>query len=616
MSSAVPPVDLLLRAKNEASLQVKKLAADVGGLDETVGRLTAGLGVWGAIAAGATAAGAAVIAVSKKFSDEVESIDRVRAATGAQVSEVQTLRLAYTQQGLASEEADRALEKMAVALGRNDPLFKKLGISTRDVYQATIQASKAMAATSDPGTRAAIATTFFGKAATDATGPIAGLAAAAEEAQRKLKASGAAISPEDADRARRLDDALDSLSLSLQGLGKVTASSFAPAATTITTGLTGIIAVMLHLQDAAQDDESHGLLWWLKKQRDEGDKKAFAWIDQAIRKFDELQQKLHDFNPLLFKAPDKFQSIPTGDKLQALFAGIGGPMGTTPTPPGTVDEARETRLKQIIELLRVGRKDGEMFLRILEGIEEGKKRIALKKEIFEGLGGIGDPGDLVKVQQRGPLQRAGFVDHDAGVQGPEPKPIAKLMPAVDLPVTAPKLRAQVDALTERFPRLSEAITDVNIRWGDLVQSILSAQGIIDGAYGALFDGLQSGWHSVIAHMNDETQTFGSAAKSIIGAVTDQLKALIAQMLATGIFKLVTQLVTFAAGSAVSGAAGGPPSGPGFGMPTPRIPGIDAMARQTVVNLNVSAIDANDAHRAAVLPFGSLRLAAEGMGALG
>lgn len=617
MSAAVPPVDLLLRAKNEASIQVKKLTGDVTGLSDTVARLSGGLGVWGAIAAGATAAGAAIVAVSKKFSDQVESIDRVRAATGAQVDQVQTLRLAYTQQGLASEDADKALEKMAVAMGRNDPLLKRLGISTRDVYQATLQASKAMAATHDPGTRAAIAVTLFGKSAADATGPLTNLAAAAADAQAKLRASGAAISPADAERARRLDDALDQLALTMDGLGKVTASSFAPAATTIAGSLTSLIQIFTHLQDVAKEDESHGLLWWLKKQRDEGDKAAFTWIDNAIKKFDELQQKLHDFNPLLFKAPDKWVSPPKGAQLEALFAGVSGPMDTTaPTKPA-VDETREKRLQEIIRLLDVGRSEAQKFLVILEGIEEGKKRLALRKEMFEGLGGVGDPAELLKAQQRHTGFRSGDVEWDKGVQGPHIAPAPpKVMPIVDLPVTGPKLQTQVDALTARFPRLSEAITDVNIRWGELVQSILSAQGIIDGAYGALFDGLQSGWHSVIEHMNSETQTFGSAAKTIIGAVADQLKALIAQMIATGIFKLITNLVTFAAGSAVTGAAGGPPSGPGFGAPTPRIPGIDSLARQTTVNLNVSAIDANDAHRAAVLPFGSLRLAAEGMGALG
>lgn len=242
-------VQLLLKARDEATSKVRALSNEMGALPGLVGRVTAGLGGWGAAAAGVATLGGAVLALGTKLANQVEEMDRTRAATGATLDQIQILRKAYVDSGLAAEEADRSLRKMASSISQQDPLLAKLGITTRDVFQATLQASDAMARAADPATRSGIAVGLFGKSADEAVEPLMGLSSAAASAAESLRRTGAAITEEDARKARDLDKALDDLRESWSGLSKEFTTSAAPAASGISRALTDLLSVIRDLRE-------------------------------------------------------------------------------------------------------------------------------------------------------------------------------------------------------------------------------------------------------------------------------------------------------------------------------------------------------------------------------
>lgn len=140
---------------------------------------------------------------------------------------------------------------------------------------------------------------------------------------------------------------------------------------------------------------------------------------------------------------------------------------------------------------------------------------------------------------------------------PEPIPIPDQVP---FDFAAAK-KAQADLLKSAIS-LREAFAGVGAAWTAVVEDMLQNTAIANEAFGALFNGLQSGFGQVFANLTNEAQTFKSAFVTIINALVQEALAALARIAAAKVFQFVAGLLGGGAGAVVP-FAGIVPGFPGF-----------------------------------------------------
>jgi hypothetical protein len=184
---ATTPVDILLRVRDEASQKLREVAAETGGLVGTIQRLSAGLGVWGAISVGVTTLGAAAVASAKQMSDLVEQLDRASAITSIGIEPLQAMFKIIKDAGGDTEPLIKGLARFKREVADGNPILKELGVTGGTVVQRFLQVADALGRSSDEYKVAAAAQALFGKTGLQLIPDLANLAANTDKVQQSMK---------------------------------------------------------------------------------------------------------------------------------------------------------------------------------------------------------------------------------------------------------------------------------------------------------------------------------------------------------------------------------------------------------------------------------------------
>ncbi len=215
-----PVVQLVLRARDEATAKIREVSGAVAELLGIMSGLTAGLGPIGAVATAVAAAGAAAIAMGRKYADAGLEIQHASEATGVSAERYQVLRKVVEESGGNAEGLEKALERLNRSIEAGDPLLKALHITTRDVGEAFIQLMQRLDDSSDSAAKTTAAVKLLGKTGADLVGSSHAIATQTEETEAQLRKSGDLMSGEAVTSAVKLHEEFDKLGHSVGGLGK------------------------------------------------------------------------------------------------------------------------------------------------------------------------------------------------------------------------------------------------------------------------------------------------------------------------------------------------------------------------------------------------------------
>lgn len=161
MADAV--VNVILKARDEASAEVGRLGRQLGDMPASLGRIASAAGSFGIIAGVAASAGAAVLAMTRSFGDQAEELDRISRGVGSTVKEVDTMRMTYKALGLDIGQADTALQFMSRAISLHHDRLAALGVTSRDAVQAILQLTDVTAKHGDAAKRNAEFSQLLGR---------------------------------------------------------------------------------------------------------------------------------------------------------------------------------------------------------------------------------------------------------------------------------------------------------------------------------------------------------------------------------------------------------------------------------------------------------------------
>lgn len=211
-------IEILIRARDEATAQLQQAAGSLGGFSSLVGRLATGFGPLG-IAVTAFAAGAAAAAAgAHSLADEVERLDNLSKQTGVSVGNLQTMQQLLREAGGSAEDANVAINFLNRAIATNDPLLKKLGITTRDTWQAFNQLVQVLASSKDASARTEVAFQLLGRGSAVLLGKIDQLAQQLPTARDEMEKLGVVMSEKTLAAARELDKQTDELNRQWVGI--------------------------------------------------------------------------------------------------------------------------------------------------------------------------------------------------------------------------------------------------------------------------------------------------------------------------------------------------------------------------------------------------------------
>lgn len=234
-------LDIVIKAKDEASAVMAKVQKNTGQLGETVKKM--GL----AVAAAGVAAGAAVSAFAissvKQFSEVGDAVDKMAQRTGLGAEAVSALRVAADASGTSIESVEMAVKKMQIGIDQLNPsnkefqyYLKAIGTTMEDIRKTSPAEQfetigNAIANITDPAERTRLAMEAFGKAGTDLI-PLFeegqfSMAAWSEQA-KKLGVSFDDIS---AAKAAALNDAIGKMGAAWNGLKLKIGGELAPVVT-------------------------------------------------------------------------------------------------------------------------------------------------------------------------------------------------------------------------------------------------------------------------------------------------------------------------------------------------------------------------------------------------
>jgi hypothetical protein len=185
-------------AASQAASQISSVASAAGALGPVAG-VVAGLG-----AALGIAAGGAVL-LAKNLGDTVEQLDNLSRVTGVSVDNLQVLQELFKRAGLDAEVARTALFRLNQEIDKQNPLLARLGVSTRDPFEALLQLSDAFRTSSDAAARAHAAQELLGRGGKDLLAVLDGLRQSFPELRSEMEQTGQLMGTDMVEAGRKFD---------------------------------------------------------------------------------------------------------------------------------------------------------------------------------------------------------------------------------------------------------------------------------------------------------------------------------------------------------------------------------------------------------------------------
>lgn len=218
-------VEFVLKARDEATKEIQKVSGELGGLSRISGNIFGSASAIGATVVGLGAIATGVVAAARGYASFAETLDRQARSAGTSTANMQALKLAFEDMGLSGDDASAMMGKLNRAIAEGEPTLKKLGITTRDAFQAFLQLGPAFEKL-DAASRAAATQKLLGRAMVQNSGIIDDLAKATAIAARETSDFGSAMDDAAMKGALNLDASLDSIHRRLVAIGGVAAKAF------------------------------------------------------------------------------------------------------------------------------------------------------------------------------------------------------------------------------------------------------------------------------------------------------------------------------------------------------------------------------------------------------
>jgi hypothetical protein len=211
-------VDIILRARDEATTKLRALSSEIGGLVGTVQRLAFGFGAVGGIIATVASSAGAAVAVVKQLADSAEQLQRASAQTGVGIEPLQAMFKIVKDGGGSTEALVRSIIKLNREIAAGNPLLGQLGIKTKDSLTAFLQLVSVLGESGEVAKVAAITLELLGKTGDEVVPHMSALANETERVTEAMRASGEIIRTDQVPALNEFDQAADRLGGTWKGL--------------------------------------------------------------------------------------------------------------------------------------------------------------------------------------------------------------------------------------------------------------------------------------------------------------------------------------------------------------------------------------------------------------
>jgi hypothetical protein len=514
-------VNVVFKARDEASAEVRKLAGELGALPGAASRIISAAGPIGLFAGALASGGAAAIAAGKAFSDEAVALDRISRGAGTTAQNVQVLQATYKRFGLDADQATTALQFMARAIAQHPDRLKALGVQSRDAFQAILQLGDRFAKSGDAAQHAGLLAELLGKQWRTLTGIAPQLRQATEEVRSEMESTGALMSDVMIARGKTLHQTFDLLALRWRGVWLEMAAAAVPSSITIVNSIDAILKGFDRLVKGGQKakDDYYAIWSSLKPVAGLGPL-GFGVIPipgsgatgAQIKQRRELDQQIKDLlayglvGPVTYNAPDE-----TLDKTTAAM------------------KKHAALVQELIDLYpKMTKKVAEHIAKLEEEQELELKREAMAKK-FPNL------FPTIPVTE---------------VRGATRETARKLLEQAAQQVTGEGLFGE-KALIEQKPAITFA--KITTAWEVTVMKQLELGTLLQDGLTKVYQSLESTVYTVFSNIFARGQTLGRALATVFKGIGDAFLQVISHIVATEMFKLFLSLlkgVVFGFGGAI------------------------------------------------------------------
>lgn len=234
-------VQILVEARGNAQAHIAGVTQSLAGLRVALAALATPVGIFGALATGAIAAGTAALTLGRQMADTVEQLDRLSSRTGVSVENLQVMRQVIDESGGNVEGLTTALTFLNRAIANGEPILGQLGITTKDAFEAFRQLADAFSRSDDTAKKNAISFKLLGRGGADLIADMEALTKAFDSTNASMRANGSLITGDVLPAARELDAEFDKLGQTMKGVWTSTAAAAQGAALSIVRSINGVI---------------------------------------------------------------------------------------------------------------------------------------------------------------------------------------------------------------------------------------------------------------------------------------------------------------------------------------------------------------------------------------
>lgn len=488
-------LDIVIRARDEASAKLKAARTEVTKTRETISALSpelgaatsrfeslatagAALGPIGLVIVGFTTSVAALAVGAKLAVDAVdalasstEQLGNLSQKTGVAVEQLQGLQFAFKNAGVEAGTLNTGLRFLARSIADGAPELAKLGITTKDVGKAFLQLSDVFAGSEDGANKTAFAVALLGRAGSDLI-PVLNLGSEAlKEQQKQAAAMGKILGGPTLDALKNADAAIDEMKNRVEALKTQVTLLAVPAVTDLVKGLNSMLRAAVELPS----------------------------------RIDALGGSISTF----------IGKLPGGKKLQEFIAFV-----------------------RALGILANATQGGEK-----NGFEGG-----VNPETGGPWGGVTGPDFQLPPPKAAPeFSAAGL----AASQFMSTEGVARMREAK---VELLEVGKAVEVVALRFGELGESFAVLD-DFEEMVASVLDASNILGETLNSVWASLEQSLTTVFQSILTQGQTFRGALTAIFGGLVNAILGELARLAAASIFKLFLKLAGFALGGAPAVAVG-------------------------------------------------------------
>jgi hypothetical protein len=217
-------IELQLQLNDQMTAGLLKSNAAVAGFVQQLGVLRAAAAsagaVMGMLGGAAIALGAIAVKASLDLAQQAEQLDNLAAQTGITAQRLQVLQFAFRQGGVDAGALTQGLNFLNRAVASNDPVLRRLGVTSTDSFEAFMQAARGIARMTDNAQRSALAFQVFGRGGQQIVPMLLQLANGFDGVAVAAQRSGNVLSDEQLAKLAELDRQFDKMTATLAGWGK------------------------------------------------------------------------------------------------------------------------------------------------------------------------------------------------------------------------------------------------------------------------------------------------------------------------------------------------------------------------------------------------------------